>query len=327
MKSANPALRRFLLIVVAAFITFASVASATENGGSIWPVGAESYSSGMGPETAGETLLYEYTLHMAANEMDDAHGQKLPVDFKLRVEAIAVEVAHNWGVNVLGGKLVSQIAVPFILNQQLQLNGEKHSVRNMSNVNLVPLSILNHKGFAYWRYDLQVQTMALGYEKNAPVNIGQHNIGFAPSASITLVPHKGAQNITARFDYLWNNPNPSTHYHSGNEFFTQFDAQQSIPFHGASVGVTGYFYKQITSDTQNGATVVTANADGSTSLGNKGRVFDLGPQLMLPWGKHGAMLIKWDHDMLVQNKVRGNSFWFQFAIPFSYLHHSHGSAD
>jgi hypothetical protein len=326
MTFANPATRRFLILIAALF-TLASVASATENGASVWPVGSDTYSMAIAPQEAGQTMLYEYTCYMEANALVDAHGQMLPGKFKLNAEAVAVEIAHNWGLKVLGGKLVSQVAVPFIANEQLETSTATYSNRNITNINIVPLSLVYHKGMAYWRYDFQAPSMAFGYEKGAPLNIGQHNLSFAPSTSITLVPHKGAQNISVRLDYLMNNPNPSTHYHGGNEFFTQFDAQQAIPFHQMSLGVTGFFYKQITNDTQNGATVVTTNADGSTSLGYKGRAFDLGPQVKLPWGKRGAMLFKWEHDMLVQNKIRGNTYWFQFGIPFSYLHPSRGTGE
>ena len=64
-----------------------------------------------------------------------------------------------------------------------------------------------------------------------------------------------------------------------------------------------------------------ADVDESQQPGEAPGVLDLGPQVTLPWGKYGALVFKWDHDMLVQNKARGNSFWFQFGVPFSYLHH------
>jgi hypothetical protein len=257
---------------------------------------------------------------VAANELDDSDGHRLPINFKVRVAAVALQLAHNWSVKVLGGELVSQVAAPYIY-QQLHVADAKSTNENLSNVNVVPIAIVNHKGIVFWRYDLQFETLALGYQKGAASNIGQHNIAFTPSAAITLLPHGGAQNIMSRFDYIINNPDHASHYHSGNEFFWQFDVQEQIPRHKASGGVEGYFYKQITNDSQNGAAVIAANADGTQSIGNKGRVLDLGPQVTFPWGKHGALIFKWDHDLLVQNKVRGNSFWFQFGIPLSYLRH------
>jgi hypothetical protein len=299
-------------------------------------VGAESVAMAAAVPHAGQTRVYEYTCFYEANELDDAHGKKLngspygPPDFKLRVFAAAVKVSHNWGVKFLGGDLDSWIAIPNEYHQvHAGLAGSQFKSSNdaLGNINIVPISILGHKGIAHWYYELQFETVGSGYvspshyaSTHPLVNIGQHNVAFTPSAAITLTPRKGQEEVSARFDYVINGPDHVTNYHSGNEFFTQFDARQELPHH-MSIGVIGYYYQQVTDDHLKGVVVATTNADGTTSLGNKGRTFDLGPQITLPWGKHGGLVFKWDHDMLVQNKVRGNAFWFQFGIPFSYLHH------
>lgn len=305
------------------------VARATENGGSVWPVGAESYATAAGVPHAGETMLYEYTCFYEANELVDGKGQSdpaIPV-FKLRVGAVAGKLSHNWGLKLLGGELGSYFAIPNVY-EQLSVSGPnyvdyaKYTKDDLTNINLVPVTIFNHRGFVHWYYELQFQSLGTGYSQTAPLNIGQHNVAFTPAAAFTLTPHKGAQDIMSRFDYVINNPDHVTHYHSGNEFFWQFDAQQELGHHKASLGVTGYYYKQITNDSFQGAAVSHTNADGTSDLGYKGRAFDIGPQVTLPWGKHGALVFKWDHDFLVQNKPRGNALWFQFGIPFGYLHHT-----
>jgi hypothetical protein len=277
----------------------------------------------------GQTRVYEYTCFYETNELDDAHGKKLngspygPPDFKLRVFATAVKLSHNWGVKFLGGYFDSWIAIPNEYHQlhvPLAGNQSRFTKDAIGNVNIVPISIMNHKGIAHWYYELQFETAGSGFDGTSPVNIGQHNIALTPSAAITLTPRHGQEEVSTRFDYVINGPDHYTHYHSGNEFFTQFDARQELP-HGMSVGVIGYYYHQVTDDHLNGKVYVATNADGTLCDGYKGRAFDIGPQITLPWGKHGGLVFKWDHDMLVQNKVRGNAFWFQFGIPFSYLHH------
>ena len=172
----------------------------------------------------------------------------------------------------------------------------------------------------HWNYELEFQAIAPTYESGSTSNIGQHNWTITPAAAVTLTPHNDVQNITAGFNYLINNVDHVTHYHSGNEFLWQFDGQQRIGHRGASIGLQGFYYKQITDDTRNGAKVVNTNVDGSLSIGNKGRQMDLGPQVTFPWGPHGALVLKWNHDMLVENRGRGNSFWFQFGIPLRILH-------
>jgi hypothetical protein len=45
------------------------VAGATENGGSVWPVGAESYATAAGVPHTDQTMFYEYTCFYEANEL------------------------------------------------------------------------------------------------------------------------------------------------------------------------------------------------------------------------------------------------------------------
>lgn len=324
MQIPHRTIHRFLLLVVSLLCLIAA-ASATENGASVWPVGAESFGTAAGVPHTGQTMVYEYTCFYAANQLDDAKGNKLPVDFHLRVFAVAIKLSHNWGIKVpiIGGELGSWIAAPNVY-EQLNVAGSKNTKDDFTNINIVPVAIFNHKGMFHWYYELQFESSGTGFYAKDPINIGQHNIAFTPAAAFTITPHHGAQNIMARFDYVINGPDSATHYHSGNEFFTQFGASQEIPGHKITFGAIGYFYQQTTDDTQFGTPVITTNADGTTSVGYKGRVLDIGPQVTFPMGHHGALVFKWDHDMLVQNKTRGNGFWFQFGMPWSYLY-PHGN--
>jgi hypothetical protein len=297
-------------------------ARATEKGGSVWPVGAESYATAAGVPQAGETMFYQYNIFYWSSELADGKGHNAGVpDFNLRVFGAAGKLAHNWGIRTPGGELGSYVAIPSVY-ERVSVAGETNTKDDLSNLNLVPVALYNHKGIMHWYYELQVESLGTGYQPGAPLNIGQHNMAFTPAAAFTLTPHHNRQDIMSRFDYVINNVDHATHYHSGNEFFWQFDAQQEV-VRRASLGLTGYFYKQVTNDSVAGAPVVTTNADGSQSLGYKGRVLDLGPQVTLPMGRFGALVMKWDHDMLVQNKPCGNGLWLQFGVPFSYLHHPH----
>jgi hypothetical protein len=320
MRIANRILHHFLMLIVGV-VCLVSMAGATENGGSLYPVGADSIAIAAAVPHKGQTLVYEYTCFYEANEIDDAKGHKTSIpDFKLRVFAAAIKLSHNWGVKFLGGEVGSWIAVPNVY-QQLHVPGGKFAKDAVGNINIVPFSVMYHRGMVHWFYELQFPMAGSGYTPGATLNIGQHNIGFNPGAAITITPHHGEQEISSRVDYVINDADHTTHYHGGNEFFWQFDAREEIPHSKSAFGPIGYYYQQVTNDSQFGKAVVTTNADGTQSVGYKGRVLDLGGEVTFPMGKHGGMAFKWEHDMLVQNKTRGNTFWFQFGVPFSYLHH------
>ena len=79
-----------------------------------------------------------------------------------------------------------------------------------------------------------------------------------------------------------------------------------------AVGAAGTSYYQTTDDHSYGKVY-----EG----GNRGRSLQIGPQVRfnLPYG---GMAVKYYRDTLVQNQVKGNALWFQYAVPFNGLQFS-----
>lgn len=324
MKHVGKPLPHILMLFAVANSILISVAHGTEKSGSVWPVGAESIAIAKAQPGPRQASLFEYTDFYDANESDDQRGNRLPIpDFKLRVFALAPKMVWNTGVGFLGGKIGGWISTP-VVYEQIHLEPGKFSEYAVGNCSIVPFTVFYHHGIFHWFWELEYQTPAASYAVNSPINVGQHNMAFTPGAAISVTPRHVLNELSARFDYVMNGPNSATHYHSGNEFFTEFDAMKSVPHTKMEFGGIGYFYRQTTDDTLYGKRVVTTNADGTTSVGNRGRTLNLGAQVALPIGSAGGMAFKWEQDLLVQNRTRGNSFWFQFMIPFGQLHrHSH----
>lgn len=291
-------------ICCAVLMLFLGVASATENGASSYPVGVETVLTGMYPHP-GQTMFYEYTSVYEANETDDSNGHKEPIDFRLRVFATAIKISHTWGYKILGGNWNTNIAVP-ILYEELRTPGGKSSKYAIQNVQLVPFGVVYHTGIAHWYYEGDLFLPGTAYSKADALNIGQHDFSGGPVFGITLLPNKGRTEITDRTSYFFNGYDKDTHYHSGQEFFTEFNVAESVSKKMA-IGFNGAFYKQTTDDHQFGQVV---NEDGY-----RGRDLQVGPQVRfnLP---HGGFAFKYYRDTLVENKTRGNSFWFQIAVPF-----------
>jgi hypothetical protein len=287
----------------------AGPAAATENGACVFPVGVETVMTGMQPHP-GKTLGYEYTAVYAANELDNAQGKSSVPEFKLRVFATAFKVTHNWGWKLLGGTVETELAVPLIY-QQLHVPPGKFTKYSVANVDLVPVAMAYSKGDLHWYYEADLFAPGAAYAASDVLNVGQHNLAIAPVAGFTYLPNKGATEISSRFTYIVNGPDSATGYHSGNEFFWEYNADREFAHDKIALGVNGAYYQQTTDDTQHG--VVYQN-------GYRGRDLQFGPQARFPLGKHGGFAFKYYRDTLVQNKPRGNAFWFQIAVPLKMLH-------
>jgi hypothetical protein len=284
-------------------------ANATENGACAFPVGVETVMTGMQPHP-GKTMAYEYTAVYEANELDNAQGKSSVPEFKLRVFATAYKVTHNWGWNLLGGKVETELAAPLIY-QQLHVPPGKFTKYSIGNVDLVPVAIAYNKGNLHWYYEADLFAPGAAYSASDVLNVGQHNLAIAPVAGVTFLPQKGATEVSSRFTYIVNGPDRATGYHSGNEFFWEYNADREFAHNKVALGINGAYYQQTTNDTQHGL---------AFESGYRGRDMQIGPQARFPLGKHGGFAFKYYRDTLVQNKPRGNAFWFQIAVPIKFLH-------
>jgi hypothetical protein len=291
---------------------FSATARATENGGSVYPVGAETVLQGMMPPPH-ESGLYTFHLIYSADEIDNGSGQNAAPEFKLRVFANAVKIEHNWGVPVLGGNLESMFAVP-ILYEGLRVgispaSSEKYNKFGLGNCLLVPLGVTYHKGNWHGFIQGDFYTPGAPYDRTAVLNIGQHHLAAGPTGAFTFLSNKAIWEVSSKADLIFNFQDGTTKYRSGNELTWEYTGMRAVS-KKAAVGVNGFLYKQLTDDQSNGIAVPNG--------GNRGRDLAVGPEFRYFFGEHKAFAFKYTRDTLVQNKPRGNSFWFQLGMPLSF---------
>jgi hypothetical protein len=298
----------FCLCLTGCFITgmlLSSGAYATENGGSVYPIGAETVLSGMTPSPKA-TKLVEFSTFYSANEMDNSAGKSEVPEFKVRAFANAVKMSRNWGVPVLGGMLGSAFALPTVY-QQLHIAQGKYDKFGLGNVDLIPLIVGYNKGNWHWFYQCDFFLPGAPYAKSNVLNIGQHNFAVGPVGAFTYLSNKALWEASSKVDYFVNF-HGSASYRSGNELIWEYAAMRAIS-KKASIGVNGFLVKQVTDDQKNGTSV-----EG----GNRGRDLAIGPEARFFFGKQSAFVVKYTHDTLVENRPRGSSFWFQLGVPLSF---------
>jgi len=276
--------------------------AATENGGSVYPVGAETVLPGLTP-VAGQTMVYEFTAFYQANKLVNSQGKSILPGFHLGLEAAALKVSHNWGGNVLGGTLVTTGALPLISATLTTPAGT--SRRTGVGNSVVGQYLAYHKGALAWHYGMDFWTPGFAYTKGAPLNIGEHYMAFTPVGAASWLPDSGRTEISSHFAYFFNTKDLANNYHSGNEAIWEFDVMRAV--RGVHFGVNGYFYKQMTDDMLNEALV---------GDGNRGRDLAIGPEIRSHLGRVGLVL-KYQKDTLVQNRPAGNMFWFQMCVPLN----------
>jgi hypothetical protein len=302
---------RVVLLYLATYTVFVALTAvwmrATENSGSVYPIGAETVMPGLTP-AAGQTMFAEFSTTYQANGFLDGQGHSSVPGFKLSVYAFAPKISHNWGVHLLGGDLVSWAAFPFA-NATMQTPAGRYSTTGISNPILGVADIAYNRANWHWWYGLDVETPAPVFHKGGPINIGQHNFATAPSGAFTYLPYHGRTEISSRLQYIINYTDSATHYHSGNEFLWEYVAMQNLT-KKLAVGANGYFYQQTTADRLLGEIYAG---------GNQGRDLAIGPEVHYQLGPL-ILIAKYFRDTLVENRPSGNAFWIEFAVPLTRPH-------
>lgn len=277
--------------------------TATENGGSVYPVGVETVLPGLTPGP-GETMLYNFTAFYQASRLVNSEGKNILPGFHLGIEATAVKLSHNWGGHVLGGNLVTAGGIPL---ESVTLTTPAGTTRKTGIGNSgVGQYLAYHKGAWGWWYGMDFWTPGFSYTHGSAVNIGEHYMAFTPAGAFSWLPDAARTEISSRFSYFFNTADTATGYHSGKEAIWEFDAMRAIK--RVHFGINGYYYRQVTNDMLNQAVV---------GDGNRGRDLAIGPEVRSHLGRMGLAL-KYQKDTLVQNRPAGNMFWFQLCLPLNH---------
>lgn len=274
---------------------------ATEGGGGVYPNGNENYLVGALPPPGFYTLLYADYFH--ANALRDNSGNKVPVDFDVKVLALAPRLVWVTNQKILGGDLVFHTIVP-LLNMDVKVAGNKDSRTGLGDIVLGSgLGYhVNEKLHYVLAVDLNMPTGS--YNVNRMANTSRNYWNIEPVATASYIQSEGI-NADIKVMYDFNFENSKTKYTSGQELHADYALGWGFG-NGFVAGVGGYAYQQVTDDKK----------DGTTVEDNKGRAFGIGPSIKYDNGKGWFITAKWQQDIGVRNRAEGQNIKIKMSIPF-----------
>ena len=164
-----------------------------------------------------------------------------------------------------------------------------------------------HQGNLHWNVGTLINVPLGQWDTGQLANLGFNHWAFDINGAVTWADPKSGLDLSAATGITFNTENPDTHYKSGTDFHIELAAMQSLSKQLA-IGVTGYYYKQITGDSGAGAL-----------LGDfKGQIAAIGPAVtynfqigQLPV----ATSLKWNHEFAAENRLSGDMAMVGFMIP------------
>ena len=145
------------------------------------------------------------------------------------------------------------------------------------------------------------------YREGAIANVANHRLATDVNGAITWLDPNIGLDLSVAMGVTFNQENSATNYRTGNEFHLEWAATQNLSKE-LSIGLVGYFYRQLTGDSGTGAILGPFKGEVTALGGTVGYNFKLGD---LPI----ATRIKVYREFDVQNRLQGTAGYFTLSMP------------
>ena len=289
-----------------------SPAVATEGGGSSKALGVDTVLSGVMPPPG--LRLTTFIGYYDADHTLDGSGNDRPgiSDFNVHASAVTPRLQYVWrGVELWGANVETRVGFSVFVDAHISFDVQtpvgkirrESSSTGIGDMLIGPALLGWHSEQFHQIAGAEFFLPTGKFDKTQPANTSRGYYAVGPAYLFTWFPTDAIE-VSGSLIYLINQKNHDTDYRSGDE--VSFDYGLGYALTPAwQTGASGYLYKQVTDDEQNGLVV---------GDGNSGRVASIGPFIRYHPSSDWGVTVKWQHEGLVENKTRGNRFFLQFAL-------------
>lgn len=304
--------KRIAISTVLISVLFAAGTSFA-GGGQHYPNGAEGVFAGMLPPPG--IYAFSYTLYYTADQFNDDNGDEYTTapfaDFDATIIVEAPRVVYMSKFEVLGGTLGAHTLIPIYIDTDLESLGFDDS--GLGDIFVGPV-IAWHKPPYHYAVGLDVVFPTGDFDAGNPASAGGNFWTIEPIFAFTyLLESNWCLSFKAMYDFNTKNdeyvvpgPDPTVvERDPGDEFHVDYSVDYGIADKWR-VGVSGYFYKQVTDD----------EIDGTEIEDDLGQVLAIGPTVVYQPNPGFSVTFKAQIETLVENRPQGTSYWLKVLKAF-----------
>jgi len=158
------------------------------------------------------------------------------------------------------------------------------------------------------------------YEVGRIANVGKNRWAVDVGGAYTMANFKGGRELSSVLGFTFNGDNEDTDYSTGTEMHLERAGKQHLPNHW-SMGLVGYWYEQLTADTNNPAV-----------LGDfEGRAIAIGPEISYQFMQNPqrpvTLDLRWYHEVETKNRLEGDSVFLTVSVPLAITAKPNASED
>ena len=297
-----------IAVLLGSLLLTAGIAQAKE-GGDQYPNGAENWFAGAVPPPGNYFINY---FGNWSGTKKDGNGNTIQTpggDVKLNATFDAMRFVQVTNQTLFGGSWAWHVIVP-VVKMSVDAGGNSAGATGLGDVTVDPLIIAWHGPEWHTVVGLDINLPTGAYDKSpGGTSDGRKDIGanYYSVEPIFAASYLGSNDweVSGKFMYNIKTRNTYTDYQSGNEFHMDYLVGKN--FGNLGVGLSGYYLKQLSDDTQAGVKVGTD--------GNRGQVLAVGPSVKYKIQGGTVLIGQWQNETNVKNRFGGNKVWFKLITP------------
>lgn len=303
-----------LMLMTAVMAAAPGSARAMENGVSSFPIGAFDFGAGFLPPP-GDSVVVRFN-HYRTKTLKDNNGNKvtgfavapgvtLPADVNVRVDSGALTYLRVTEHKIGSANYAFGGTLPVTFRNTVKTVAGSAPSRAQGapgDVVIDPFILTWHHKNLHHALGTHIIIPVGSYDPSQQAQYTRDAYGFQIDAPFTYISDKGLE-ISLKPNLSFNGKNRTTGYRSGNEFMLEYAVGQHIGPEW-TIGLAGYWQKQLTDDKSN----------GPLNFG-RSEVFGIGPSLMY-FNRGMAISVKYIKESRARNRAEGDSLWVRAVIPF-----------
>ncbi len=222
---------------------------------------------------------------------------------------------YTTDLEVLGGKYALGTLIPIVrtdIDAQGTVGGMTAGIQDdktgLGDVTLIPLSLFWKFGNINLNFAEYIITPTADYDKDDLANTGLNYWSFDTNAAVTYLDPERGHEISFNIGHIYNTENTDTDYQTGQEIHVDYMLNQFLS-ETFAVGIHGFYLKQITGDSGDGAAFGDFKAEAA----------GIGPALLWApniFGKDVPIIGKWLHEFHAENRLEGDHVMVSFVVSF-----------
>jgi hypothetical protein len=253
--------------------------------------------------------IYYYT----ADDDRSVRSGRIEADADLEFTLNMTTILHKPGVELLGAQFAFGAFVPVVhadIEAGIEVGNfnvdDQGDTTGLGDLALIPLMLFWTRDNLHMSFAQYIVTPTGRYDADDLANPSLNYWSFDTNFALTHLSMETGREFSFNVGYIYNTENSDTNYQTGQELhldaaFNQFFSESF------AVGIQGFYLKQITGDSGDGAL-----------LGDfKGEAAGIGPAFL--WNaqvgkKDVSFIAKWLHEFDAERRIEGDHFFASFAL-------------